>query len=232
MSAILPTDPATSTTYSDYVLDRLRTDIVSGSFAPGSRLAMKELSARYEVGTSPLREALHRLTGEGFVQFVGQRGFRVPPLSIDDLDDLTNLRVMVEEALAREAIANGDDTWEAGIVAAFHRLERQVGRFGSDDEESIRQYDAVHRTFHMALYARVASPRLIALHANLYDQAFRYRRLLHKEPISAKQILTEHRSLMKLVLARDAEGAVKALLAHLQLTRGPARRHLQRAKAA
>jgi GntR family carbon starvation induced transcriptional regulator len=224
-------EPA-ATTYSDYVCDRLRADIVSGAFAPESRLAMKELCDRYEVGTSPIREALHRLTGEGFVQFFGQRGFRVPPLSLADLDDLTDLRRLVEEAAMRQAIERGDDAWEAGIVAAFHRLERQVGRFGSDDDEVIREYDAVHRSFHVALYAGVASPRLVALQANLFDQAFRYRKLLHREPISARQILSEHSSLMKLVLERNADAAVKAIHTHLQLTRGAARRHLQRAKPA
>lgn len=232
----MPPSPAmntpTAATFSDYVFDRLRNDIIGGVYPPESRLAMKDLCERYEVGNSPLREALHRLTGEGFVQFFGQRGFRVPPLSVDDLDDLTDLRVMVEEAATRQAIERGDDAWEARIVAAFHRLERQVGRFGSDDDEVIREYDAVHRSFHMALYQGVASPRLIGLHANLFDQAYRYRKLLHSEPISAREVLAEHRKLMKLVLARDVEGAVKSIRAHLQLTRTPARRHLQRLDSA
>jgi DNA-binding GntR family transcriptional regulator len=215
-------------TYSDYVFERLRADILTGAFEPDARLAMKELSERYQVGTSPIREALHRLTGEGFVQFVGQRGFRVPPLSLDDLDDLTNLRSLIEEAAMRQAIANGDDTWEAGIVAAFHRLERQASRFSTDDEGLIREYDAVHRSFHLALFASAASPRLIALQANLFDQAFRYRTLLHSQPISPREVVTEHKRLMKHALARDADAAVKAIKAHLQLTRAPARRQLQR----
>jgi GntR family carbon starvation induced transcriptional regulator len=138
-------------TYSDYVADRLRADILRGTLAPESRLAMKDLCERYVVGTSPIREALHRLTGEGFVQFFGQRGFRVPPLSLDDLEDLTDLRMLVDEAAIRQAIGRGGDAWEDGIVSAFHRLERQVGRFGSDDDEGIREYDAVHRQFHLAL---------------------------------------------------------------------------------
>lgn len=210
---------AQSLTYSDYVVDRLRNDIVMGSFPPGARLPMKDLCARYEVGNSPLREALHRLTGEGFVQFVGQRGFRVPPLSMEDLADLTRVRSMVEEALAREAISKGDDEWESRIVAAFHKLERVLGRFGRGDEQSIFEYDSVHRHFHVAMYAGVGSPRLTGLHANLFDQAYRYRKLLHTGPFTPEEVLEEHRHLMGLLLERDAEGAVAMLLAHLQLTR-------------
>jgi DNA-binding GntR family transcriptional regulator len=222
-----PTGSAAAATYSDYVFDKLRCDIVCGAFAPGARLAIKDLCDRYQVGSSPVREALHRLTGEHFVQFVGQRGFRVPPLSLADLDDLTDLRALIEEAAARQAITRGDDAWESGIVAAFHRLERQVGRFGSEDQATIRRYDAVHRDFHLSLFAGAAAPRLIELQANLYDQAFRYRALLHREPIPPAQILAEHRMLMTHVLSRDVEASVDALLAHLELTRTPARRHLQ-----
>lgn len=219
-------DDSPAPTFSDYVVDRLRLDIVSGTFAPGARLAMRELTQLYEVGASPVREALHRLTGEGFVHFFGQRGFRVPPLSLEDLEDLTQLRLMVDEAATRQAIERGDDAWEAGIVAAFHRLERQLGRFATDDEAVVRQYDAVHRGFHVALYAGVVSPRLTALSANLFDQAFRYRKLLHREPITPQKVIDEHRGLMDRLLARDTEAAVAAVRAHLQLTHGPARRQL------
>lgn len=221
-----PQLPAGSATYSDYVFDRLRADIVSGDIAPKAKLAMKTLCERYRVGMSPVREALHRLVGEGFVQLVGQRGFTVPPLSLEDLEDLTALRVLVEEAAVRQAIARGDDAWEAGIVAAFHRLERQVGRIADTSDEAVRRYDAVHRGFHMALYAGVSSSRLAALHANLFDQAFRYRKTLHGTPLDPAEVLAEHRKLMDRVLSRDADAAVASLCGHLRLTRESTQRFL------
>jgi DNA-binding GntR family transcriptional regulator len=222
-----PTPPSgrdNAATYSDYVTGQLRGDIVSGTFAAESRLAMKQLSERYQVGTSPLREALHRLAGEGFVQFVGQRGFSVPPLNLADLEDLIALRALVEETAIRQAIARGDDAWEAGIVAAFHRLKRQVNRIARSDEESIRKYDAVHRAFHMSLYGGVTSQRLSSLHANLFDQAFRYRKAMHHAPIDPADVLAEHRSLMDVVLSKDVRAAVAVVRAHLELTRSAAER--------
>lgn len=219
-------DAATALTYSDYVFDHLRADIVHGIHRPASKLAMKDLAARYAVGLSPIREALQRLVGEGFVHSVGQRGFSVAPLSMEDLEDLTALRSLVEEAAIRQAIARGDDAWEAGIVAAYHRLNRQIGRFTTHNEEEMRQYDTVHRAFHTALYANVISPRLATLHANLFDQAFRYRKTLHQEPLTAHDILAEHKRLMDVVLSRDADAAVTALCGHLQLTRESTARFL------
>jgi len=221
------TPPPGSATYSDYVFDRLRSDIVSGAVEPSSKLAIKDLCERYQVGMSPVREALHRLAGEGIVHLRGQRGFTVPPISGEDLEDITELRLVVEEAALRQSIARGDDAWEAGIVAGFHRLERQIGRFAGKSEAAVKEYDVVHRAFHVALLAGAGSPRLAALHESLFDQAFRYRKLLHEEAIAPAEVLAEHRSLMKRVLSRDTEAAVAAIRRHLELTRTAARRHFK-----
>ena len=211
--------PERALTYSDYVFDNLRSDIVCGSFAPGEKLAMKTLSSRYRVGLSPIREALHRLVGEGFVHSIGQRGFTVPPLSIEDLADLTALRSLVEEAAIRQAIVRGDDAWEAGIVGAFHRLARQVDRLGSTSDAAMQQYDKVHRSFHVAIFAGVTSARLATLQATLFDQAFRYRKSLHGPSLSPDHVIAEHRQLMESVLTRDPERAVAAICGHLHLTK-------------
>lgn len=222
-----PGAPSGPATYSDYVFDRLRSDIVLGVVEPSAKLAIKHLCARYKVGMSPVREALHRLAGEGFVRLRGQRGFTVPPISADDLEDLTDLRLVVEEAALRQSIARGNDAWEAGIVAAFHRLGRQIGRFADSNDAAVRAYDVVHRDFHVALYAGAASPRLASLHASLFDQAFRYRKVLHEEAIPPRAVLAEHRSLMKVVLSRDTKAAVAAVHRHLELTRTAARKHFK-----
>jgi len=213
-------------TFSDYAFERLRADIVSGSLAAETKLAMKDLAARYRVGVSPLREALHRLAGEGFVDFVGQRGFTVPPLSMSDLEDLIQLRTLVEEAAVRQAMKRGDDAWEAGIVSAFYRLERQIGRFGQGSDEAIQQFETVHRAFHVALYANVISPGLANMHGNLFDKAYRYRKTLHFQSISHEEFLVEHKGLMNVILSGDVEAAVIALRRHLTLTRDATQRYL------
>lgn len=221
-----PAGTATPSTDSDPVSERLRHDIVTGAFAPGSRLGIKALCDRYGKGNSPVREALHRLAGERVVEFIGQRGFRVPPLALDDLDDLTALRSLIETAAVRLAIARGSDTWEEDLVVAFHRLALQSARLDSGDADASRRYDAAHRQFHLALCAGAQSQRLSDLQANLYDQAFRYRQFMHREPVSPAELLAEHSELMRLALSRQADAAVGRLQAHLSLTRGPVSRHL------
>ena len=76
------TTPGSHRTLSDQAYTRLRRDVIQGDFAPGSKLGIEQLRTAYAVGATPLREALHRLSAEGFVVVEGQRGFRVADISI------------------------------------------------------------------------------------------------------------------------------------------------------
>ena len=115
-------------------VNAIREDIISGALIPNTKLAVEHLRQRYGVGSSTIREALSLLLPDGLVTARGQRGFTVSPISIADLQDLSNTRILLETHALRESIIAGDDDWEAGVVAAFHRLAkaqeaaRQTGR--------------------------------------------------------------------------------------------------------
>ncbi len=72
-----------STTATEAAVKKLKQDIMSGALAPDSQLKMRELKSRYGIGASPMREALAQLAAEGFVHQRAQKGFRVPPVSIE-----------------------------------------------------------------------------------------------------------------------------------------------------
>ena len=111
-------------TVAESTYQRLRQDILWGRFAPGSPLRSDELRSRYDVGISPLREALTRLTSERLVTSIGQRGFRIPPLTAYDVEDTTRTRIVIEREALASSIENGDIRWETAVVAAFHALSR------------------------------------------------------------------------------------------------------------
>ena len=73
----------------------LRHDIIRGVLAPGRPLRLADLSERYGMGFSPLREALNRLQAERLVTAESLRGFRVAPLSLDELHDTVSLRILI-----------------------------------------------------------------------------------------------------------------------------------------
>ncbi|OQW54170.1 MAG: GntR family transcriptional regulator [Proteobacteria bacterium SG_bin9] len=193
-------------------------DILAGLLAPGTKLGIVELAERYEIGATPLREGLSRLVSRGLIVAIGQRGFRVAPISREDLLDITRTRVLVEMEALRLSMKLGDDTWEAGIMTALHRLRRHTERLGARFREGGEEGDLLHKEFHTALLAACNSPRLLAAHSDLYDQAYRYRRLMMRNIPDGKRFYDSHRQLADLVLARDAKAALKTLSDHLYST--------------
>src|SRR5690606_40721343 len=82
-------------TLTDQAYMMLRADVIAGRLKPGAKLRVEQLRGQYEVGATPLREALSRLSADGFVISEGQRGFRVVPMSVADLQDITNVRILI-----------------------------------------------------------------------------------------------------------------------------------------
>ena len=193
---------------------RLRSDIIAGKLAPGAKLRIEELREDYRIGAGPLREALNRLAGEGFVTVAEQRGFRVASVSPDDLKDLSRMRVMLECEALRESIANGDDEWEAEVVAAHHRLQKAEHSFGINPAE----WELRNNEFHEALVAACTSPWLLRLRHLLYEQHKRYRFIAILSPQEGRDVHREHREILAATLARDVQAACKATELHIQYT--------------
>lgn len=211
-------DDLPADTLSERAALMIQRDILTGRLPPGSRLGIMDLAQGYEMGATPVREGLSRLVSRQLVLAVGQRGFRVAPVSESDLRDITRMRIVVEmEALAL-AMKQGRDDWEAGIVAALHRMQRYVERTGSKFNEGDEEFDALHKRFHTALLDSCGSPRLLAAHSDLYDQAYRYRRVMMSKFVSGKVFIQAHRVLADCVLARDQRRAPAMLKSHLRST--------------
>jgi DNA-binding GntR family transcriptional regulator len=210
--------PATrSVTLADQAERRLREDILAGALGAASRLRLDELRDRYEVGASPLREALSRLVGEGLVEVEGNKGFRVAPLSAADLEDIAWMRAAIEGQAVREAIGRGDAAWEAGIIAALHRLTRAT-ETTSTDRASLDAWNAEHDAFHAALIAACGSKRALAAQRRLAEEHARYRVALMGHNIPRDLIIGEHGRLAEVVLARDADAAQHMLTRHMRIT--------------
>ena len=194
--------------------NRLRSDIIAGKLAPGAKLRIEELREDYQIGASPLREALNRLAGEGFVTVEEQRGFRVAPISADDLKDLSRMRIMLECEALRESIRNGDDEWEAKLVAAHHRLQKAEASYGTNPAE----WEQRNEEFHEALVGGCSSSWLLRLRHILYEQHKRYRFIAILARQEGRDVHREHLEIVEATLARDIRAACKATEYHIQYT--------------
>ena len=210
--------PNEAATLSERAATLVEHDILAGLLAPGSRLGIIDLVQRYEIGATPLREGLSRLISRGLIVGTGQRGFRVADISRDDLLDITLMRTAVEIEAIRLAIAHGDDAWEAGIVSALHQMRRHIERTGNEFSEGADDFDRLHKGFHTALLAGCGSKRLLSAHSDLYDQAYRYRRVMMRSFDSGKKFVRAHQLLADRIVSRDIAGAQAMLAAHLRST--------------
>lgn len=192
----------------------LREDILNGRLVPGEKLLVEHLKLRYDVGAGTVREALSRLVSEAIVTAEGQRGFTVAPISIEDLTDVTNVRVSVETEALRLSIRNGDDGWRERLTAAYERLSALEQPLR---DENVQRWEAANAGFHEALLSACGSPWSLRLVRQLTQHAERYRRYaigLH----TGRDVHTEHRQIFDAALAGQDARAALALEAHIRAT--------------
>ena len=201
----------------DDVLRRLRADILNGRLAPGSKLPFVELRVRYECSTGVIREALPRLVGEGLVTSEPQLGFRVVAVSVEDLSQLTESRVIIESMVLRRSIAEGDVAWEARLISAHHMLASLP--ILNDDGTVSTDWTAAHSDFHAALLEACSNVRLRNIANSLRDCAEVYRCWSHgSDETHERDIPAEHRRILDATLSRDSDAAATALAEYIERT--------------
>lgn len=197
----------------------LRERIVRGQYSPEMRLRLEALQQTLGLSSSPLREALNRLVAEGLVEIEDGRGFRVAQISVEKLQELTYLRILVEGDALRRSVELGDDEWEGRVVSAFHKLSLLEERISETEnlDGVFEEWATRHRLFHMALLSGCGLPKQLDLCGMLFDQAERYRRLAShsRQP---RRRNAEHEALEEAALSRNASKAVELHAAHIQKT--------------
>lgn len=205
-------------TLTDRAIAALQRDILAGDLPPGGRLGIVGLVKRYGIGATPIREALSRLASRDLIIAIGQRGFRVAPLDRGDLLDITRIRVVLETEALRQSLAQGGDAWEAEILSSLHQLRRYVARHGAAFGEGTEEFDRLHKRFHSALIGADGSVRLAQAISDLYDQAYRYRRIMMKQFTDPDRFIESHERLAARVLERQFEPARAELVEHIHST--------------
>lgn len=192
----------------------IRADIIAGKLPPGKKLKLSNLQEDYDTSVTTLREALNRLTSEGFVVAEGQRGFEVAPISAENARELAELRLLVEGRALEDSFAHGDIDWEARVVAAYHKLATMEAEMANGNLQVAELWKRYDWQFHQALTSACGSQVLMHLHNAVFDKYLRYQliALSYRGRIAAD----EHRALYDCALRRDAEGAQEILQHHLR----------------
>lgn len=205
--------PLVHRTLSSAIAEQLRQAILSGTFAAGAQLRQDALAAQYQVSRIPVREALFQLEAEGLVQIAPHKGAIVSTFSRAEVDDVFDLRVLLEPRLLRSSVphlsdADFDDIarWDAAFAAAI--AEQDMARWGE-----------LNARFHQALYRHAAQPRTLAIVQQLLQSSERYTRIQLNRAAALTRAEREHRRLLQLCRAGQVDAACLHLATHIESVR-------------
>lgn len=197
----------------DRVYDLLRTDILSCVLAPGRDLSEAELADRFAVSKTPVREALAKLRSEGFVRTFPRRGYQVVPITIADMNDLFDVRAILEAGAAELACQRIGR-------AELENLERLADvSYEQDARPNLKVVVQTNREFHAAIARASGSERLSSLLQRSLDELERFFFLGAQLRGIGAETRDDHRAIVDILRAGDPAGARAVMIRHNEATR-------------
>jgi DNA-binding GntR family transcriptional regulator len=197
----------------EVVYEALREAIIRNRFKPGERLMETELADEMVVSRTPVREAVRKLEAEGYVVMIPRKGTYVAALSIQDVNDVFEIRAALEAmAAAQAAVRAGKEE----IAAIREYIEAEAVLWESAELEKTVESDI---QFHSLLYRASKNKRIESLINDLREQTHRLRSSTLSTPGRLKFALDEHRKILAAIEARDSQAAQAAALAHIERSR-------------
>jgi GntR family transcriptional regulator, rspAB operon transcriptional repressor len=195
----------------DSIYQAVRHAILICEFRPGQELREQKLAERYHVSRSPIRDALLRLAQENLVTVLPRQGYLVTPISIADVEDIINLRSLIEPACA-EVAARADDP-------AVLTLDRFRGFADQDFEET--SYVEYNESFHRSVADLSSNRRLAAISLDLIQQFERVVRAVVSsfDQDAIRRDCAEHEAIIDMIQSHDANRAFRLARAHAEAAR-------------
>ncbi len=199
-------------TVTNYVLETIRNNILTGRYPADSKLDQKKLAEELGVSMIPVRESLRQLDAEGMVRIYPRRGAYVAPLSVDELEEVYLTREVLEELVTRLAVPEVTPELLARLAALLDEMEAATAKMKYSELLDL------NRAFHFALYEASGRSILLQLITGLWDRSRFFRQLYTYIPERAPQALAEHQAIFAAVKAGDAEAAGAAVRENVRQT--------------
>ena len=197
-----------TTSLADQVFEKLENDIIQGVYTRGELLTELKLVEQLGVSRTPIREALRRLEQERLIEDTG-KGSRVLGITIEDLEDIMNIRQRIEGLAAYYATVN---LTEEGLKELSHIVDLQEFYFSKRDKEHLRQVDDAFHDMICTLSGRsVISDTLIPL----MRKTRRYRRVAIDNWERTTNTMNEHKAIFQAIASRNAELAQELATDHI-----------------
>lgn len=191
------------------VYERLSADIVEGRISPGSSLREEQIAELMGVSRTPVREALRRLSDEGFVEYFPHRGARLMRLTADRVHEVFEVREALEGMAARHAATRMPAERIAALRTEFQRIGQQIAEADFRD---------VGDGLHIEIFNSCGNDRLKRLMLSIRNQVTWMQRIAVTLPGRLGRAFHEHNQVLKALENRDPDGAERAMRTHIQAT--------------
>jgi DNA-binding GntR family transcriptional regulator len=202
-------DPDAPVKASDRVYEAMKEEIITGQLPPGSIISELVLAKRYETSRTPVREACQFLQKDGLLEAVPHKGFFVAEITMKQVQDIYQLRVVLEGTCARIAA----DRVTRAQLQELEALAKPIA-FTASNQQSFRRSSDMNRLFHLHIAKITGNQEMIKILSNILDKITRAQYLEAK--MAPMTIGPEHEEIVRTIKARDPDGAEKAMVNHIQ----------------
>ena len=197
---------------SDRAYDEIKSQILSGALAPGAQLKEEELAVICGVSRTPVRDAMHRLEAEMFVQRSDSQRSFVSDWSSEDIEELFTLRTMLEGHAAAQAAERVTPT----MLQALHRNVAAIDAAIDRPAPDVDAFLAMNAQFHALIVQAAASDRLAPMINRLVLQPIVHRTALRYDADQLRRSLAEHVEIVAALEARDSDWARAIMTSHIR----------------
>jgi DNA-binding GntR family transcriptional regulator len=191
----------------------IKKDILTCVLDPGSQIAQSQLVERYEFGVTPIRESLKRLEQEGFVRPIPRFGYIICPITINDIEDVYGVRMILETSAVKLAIQRASDEQLAKLQTKANFT------YTFKDRESYLQFLEHNISFHVSIAMASGNRKLADLLSKVLNEMTRIFNLGLDLRDSAQEMTREHILLADALAGRALEKAIQIITDQIVLSR-------------
>ena len=199
--------------------EKIKHAIITLRFRPGEYLNEAQVSKVLRIGRTPVHQALNRLMLEGMVEVIPRKGVIVKAVSLNDVLEMIDVRLVNETYCARLAVARADESDIAELTSILDESEKTV-----TSPDTVRQM-MLDRDFHSTLARAAKNAVLAECIRTLHDRSLRFWFISLRDPVHHVAVKQEHRAILNAIKAHDPDAAADAVRNHIESFRANVMRH-------
>lgn len=199
--------------------EKIKHEIITLRFRPGEYLNEAQVSKLLRIGRTPVHQALNRLMLEGMVEVIPRKGVIVKAVSLNDVLEMIDVRIVNETYCARLAVARADESDIAELSRILDDSEKKA-----TSSDTVRQM-MLDRDFHGTLARAAKNAVLAECIRTLHDRSLRFWFISLRDPVHHVAVKDEHRAILDAIRARNPDAAADAIRNHIESFRANVMRH-------